>query len=255
MTFTDKGSQEAARLDRDLTKELEEMHSLLLAEEDLDSTLRVVAEISVKAVDGCDCAGVTVVENERVRSTACTDPLCATIDADQYETGEGPCVDAIRTNAVMHLDDAAHDPRWPSFGPLAERHGISSVLGFPLEVPSGVLGALNLYGRADDAFDDHDEAIGHLLATHAAVVLANAKAYDEAFSRAANLEKALESRGVIERAKGILIEREKCSADVAFQMLVRASQALNRKLREVAEDVVEDAEGPDHSNSAGSERL
>ena len=242
-------------MDRYLSKELEEMHSLLLAEEDLDSTLRDVAEIAVKVVEGCDCAGVTVVENERVRSTACTDPLCATIDADQYETGEGPCVDAIRTNAVMHLGDAAHDPRWPSFGPLAERHGISSVLGFPLEVPSGVLGALNLYGRSDDAFGDEDAALGHLLATHAAVVLANAKAYDEASSRADNLEKALESRGLIERAKGILMEREKCSSEQAFQMLVRASQALNRKLRAVAEDVVGDAEGPDHSSAAGSGRV
>lgn len=252
VTTTDKALQGDFWVDRDLAKELQEMHSLLLAEEDLDSTLRVVAEIAVRVVDGCNCAGVTVVENERVQSTACTDPLCATIDADQYETGEGPCVDAIRTNAVMHLDDAAHDPRWPSFGPLAERHGISSVLGFPLEVPSGVLGALNLYGRTDDAFDDQDAAIGHLLAAHAAVVLANAKAYDEASSRADNLEKALESRGVIERAKGILMEREKCSATEAFKMLVRASQALNRKLRSVAEDVVDDAEGPDHSNAAGS---
>ena len=254
MTIADKESQ-GARLDRDLSKDLQEIHSLLLADEDLDSTLRVIAEISVRAVEGCDCAGVTLVEDERVQSTACTDPLCATIDADQYETGEGPCVDAIRTNAVMHLGDAAHDPRWPSFGPLAERHGISSVLGFPLEIPSGVLGALNLYGRTEEAFDDCNEAIGHLLAAHAAVVLANAKAYEDASSRAANLEKALESRGVIERAKGILMEREKCSAEEAFQMLVRASQALNRKLRAVAVDVVEDAEGPDHSDEAGSGRL
>ena len=243
------------RNDRDPAASLDEIHRLLIAEEDLDSTLRVVAEIAANVIPGCDCAGVTLVENDKVTSTACTDPLCARIDSAQYETGEGPCVDAIRKNAFMRLGNASDDPRWTRFGPLAEQHGIQSVLGFPLEVRERVLGALNLYGEEEDAFVDEDADIGTLLAAHAAVVLANAKAYEDTNRRAANLEQALESRGVIERAKGILMEREKCTADEAFAMLVRASQALNRKLRLVAEDVVEDAEGPDDSDKAGSGAL
>ena len=236
-------------------KGLEEIHSLLLAEEDLESTLRVVAEVAVRAVSGCDCAGITLVEKEEVQSTACTDQLCAEIDRDQYLTGEGPCVDAIRHNAVMRLGNAASDERWPKFGPLAERHGIESVLGTPLEVRGRVLGALNLYGKNLEAFFDEDVEIAALLATHAAVVLANTQAFDSSNKETEHLAKALESRGIIERAKGILMEREKCSADEAFQMLVRASQSLNRKLREVAEEVAEDAKGPDHSAEAGKGKL
>lgn len=247
--------EEGAALDPALVEGLERLHGLLLAEEDLDSTLRVVAEIAVKTISACDCAGVTLVENDQVLSTACTDPLCERIDADQYAAGEGPCVDAIRTNSVLRLDDAAHDERWPSFGPRAEADGISSVLGLPLEVPGGVVGALNLYGKRDEAFTDDDSNIAGLLATHAAIVVANARSYGIASDRAAGLEKALESRGIIERAKGILMERESCSADEAFELLVNASQTLNRKLRSVAEDVVGAAEGPEYGEDAGRGQL
>lgn len=236
-------------------KGLDEIHSLLLAEEDLDSTLRVVAEVAVRAVSGCDCAGITLVEKDEVLSTACTDQLCAEIDRDQYVTGQGPCVDAIRRNAVMRLGKAATDERWPRFGPLAERHGVESVLGTPLQVGGRVMGALNLYGKSPEAFVDEDVEVAALLATHAAVVLANVQLFEISHKETEHLAKALESRGIIERAKGILMEREKCSADEAFQMLVRASQTLNRKLRVVAEEVAEDAEGPDHSEEAGKGKL
>lgn len=242
-------------MDRDSMKGLEEIHNLLLAEEDLESTLRVVAEVAVRAVPGCDCAGVTLVENDEVQSTACTDQLCAEIDRDQYVSREGPCVDAIRHNAVMRLGNAARDERWPRFGPLAERHGVESVLGTPLEVRGRIMGALNLYGQSPEAFVDEDVELAALLATHAAVVLANSQAFENANNQTEHLSKALESRGIIERAKGILMEREKCSADEAFQMLVRASQTLNRKLRHVAEEVVDDAQGPDHSPEAGKGKL
>ncbi|HZK50201.1 MAG TPA: ANTAR domain-containing protein, partial [Actinomycetota bacterium] len=116
-------------------------------------------------------------------------------------------------------------------------------------------GALNLYGKNLEAFVDEDVEVVALLATHAAVVLANTQAFDSSNKETEHLAKALESRGIIERAKGILMEREKCSADEAFQMLVRASQSLNRKLREVAEEVAEDAKGPDHSAEAGKGKL
>ncbi|MGH2750194.1 MAG: ANTAR domain-containing protein [Actinomycetota bacterium] len=242
-------------MDTDLTRGLERIHNLLVAEEDLNSTLRVVAEVAVRGIAGCDCAGITLVEDDQVQSTACTDALCAEIDRDQYATGEGPCVDSIRTNTIMRLGKAATDERWPQFGPLAQRHGVESVLATPLEVQGRVLGALNLYGSKPEAFVDDDVDIATLLGAHAAVVLANVQAFEDSSRRSQDLAKALESRGIIERAKGILMEREKCSSDEAFQMLVRASQALNRKLRQVAEDVVEDAEGPDHSDEAGTGQL
>jgi GAF domain-containing protein len=242
-------------VDQDVTKGLDEIHNLLVAEDDLDSTLRVVAEIAVRVIDGCDCAGITLVDNDEVQSTSCTDELCAEIDRDQYRTGEGPCVDAIRRNAVMRLGNAATDERWPEFGPLADRHGVESVLGTPLEVRGEVMGALNLYGKRPRAFRDEDVEVAALLANHASVVLANVQAFEFSTRETEHLAKALESRGIIERAKGILMEREKCSADEAFQMLVRASQTLNQKLRQVAQEVAEDAEEPNLSAEAGKGNL
>jgi GAF domain-containing protein len=242
-------------VDHDVTKALDEIHNLLVAEDDLDSTLRVLAEIAVRVIGGCDCAGITLVDDDKVQSTACTDQLCAEIDRDQYVTGQGPCVDAIRGNAVMRLGNAGTDERWPAFGALADHHGVESVLGTPLEVRGRVMGALNLYGRRARAFGDEDVEVAALLATHAAVVLANVQAFEFSSEETQHLAKALESRGIIERAKGILMEREKCSADEAFQMLVRASQTLNRKLRQVAEEVAEDAERPTQSAEAGKGRL
>lgn len=201
-------SWKGANVDQDVTKGLDEIHNLLVAEDDLDSTLRVVAEIAVRVIDGCDCAGITLVDNDEVQSTACTDDLCAEIDRDQYVTGEGPCVDAIRRNAVMRLGNAATDERWSQFGALADRHGVESVLGTPLEVRGKVMGALNLYGKRTSAFRDEDVEVAALLATHAAVVLANAQAFELSAKETEHLTKALESRGIIERAKGILMERE-----------------------------------------------
>jgi GAF domain-containing protein len=242
-------------VDQGVTKGLDEIHNLLVAEDDLDSTLRVIAEIATRVIDGCDCAGITLVDNDEVQSTACTDDLCAEIDRDQYITGEGPCVDAIRRNAVMRLGNAETDDRWPQFGALANRHGVKSVLGTPLEVRGKVMGALNLYGKRARAFHDEDVEVAALLGAHAAIVLANVQAFEFSTKETEHLSKALESRGIIERAKGILMEREKCSADEAFRMLVRASQTLNQKLREVAREVAEDAEGPDHSAEAGKGKL
>lgn len=235
--------------------ELEEaiaaLSGLMIAEESLDSTLRLISTVANKTIIGCDCAGITLVEDGRVKSTACTDPLVAEVDADQYKTGEGPCVQAIRDNEIMLTGRASDDPRWDSFGELAERHGgIRSVLGIPLRIGDITMGALNLYGFETDAFEEQDERVGALLAGHAAVALVNVRAYEQVEERAASLERALKSRSIIEQAKGILMEREGCSDEEAFEMLVRASQTLNVKLREIAGELVRSTSGDPAESSA-----
>ncbi|MGH2734035.1 MAG: GAF domain-containing protein, partial [Actinomycetota bacterium] len=169
-----------ANVERDEIHELlDELARILIATESLDSTLLTVSHMTTRALEGCDAAGVTLLESDRsVKSTACTDPLVETVDRAQYETGEGPCVQALDEDRVIRTGHADEDHRWPRFGELAVRHGIKSVLAFPLEAGEGSIGALNCYGKGEDAFTEADERVGTLLASQAAVLLANVAAYD-----------------------------------------------------------------------------
>ncbi|MBW3614913.1 MAG: GAF and ANTAR domain-containing protein [Actinobacteria bacterium] len=104
------------------------------------------------------------------------------------------------------------------------------------------IGALNLYSRTESGFTDADVEVGEAFATQAAIVLANAQAYWDAYQLGVDLRTAMQSRAVIEQAKGILMATQRCTADEAFQILVRASQRENRKLREMAEELVRNNE-------------
>src|SRR5204862_3119905 len=103
------------------------------------------------------------------------------------------------------------------------------------------IGALNIYCRQTGGFSETDEALGASFASYASVALANARVYWRTQRLAAQLEEALSTRGVIEQAKGILIARQGCSADQAFQVLVRLSQHRHVKLRDVAAELVQRA--------------
>ncbi len=133
----------------------------------------------------------------------------------------------------------ATDERWPTFGPDAAARGIGSLISYKLAADDTV-GALNLYGRRPRAFDDGGRDAASLLAIFASVVLASTHAR----LQAVQLRQALESRDVIGQAKGILMERERVTADAAFDMLRRASQQVNRKLRDLAEDIASTGEEP-----------
>lgn len=126
----------------------------------------------------------------------------------------------------------ATEGRWPRFSQQASAAGAESMLSFQLFVAGDNLGALNLYARTPDAFDDESEHVGLLFASHAAVAFAGAQKQQQQLAR------ALDARDLIGMAKGILMERYKITPDRAFAVLVRGSQANQRKLRDVAHDVV-----------------
>jgi len=203
----------------------------LLAEADVQKTLQRIVELAVDNIDGCDHAGITVLHAGIFSTPAFSDEVPVAVDAIQYETGEGPCVDAIREHEVFRTGNMATETRWPKFSTRAQREtGVTSMMGFRLFVAGDTLGALNLFSKVADAFDDEASAAGSVFAAHAAIALSTAL-HDEQMSQ------ALASRDVIGQAKGILMAKEGVTADEAFDMLRRASQRLNMKLREVAEDI------------------
>jgi transcriptional regulator with GAF, ATPase, and Fis domain len=215
----------------DLAQVLAEVARSLLAETSLKATLNRICELAVATIDGCDHAGVSLVEGRTISTQGSSDDVATRVDAIQYETGEGPCLDAIRDHEVVVTDDLATEERWPDFASRTVVDvGARSMLSFRLFADEDTLGALNLYSREPGAFGDESREFGCLFAAHAAVAMSSAKQHEQ-------MEEALRSRDVIGQAKGILMARQGVTEDQAFDMLRRASQRLNVKLREVAERV------------------
>lgn len=213
----------------ELAVHMGELARALQQEDTLQDTLQGIVAAAVDTVPGAQYAGISEVKARReINTPAWTEELVRAADAAQYETGQGPCLDAVYAQQTVRVSDMASDDRWPEFAKRAVELGVGSMLSFQLYVVGDNLGALNLYNRVPDAFDDESEHVGLLFASHAAVAMAGAQRNDQ-------LNRALGTRDLIGQAKGILMERHKLTADQAFMLLVRASQATHTKLRDIAE--------------------
>ena len=234
----------------DLAASFAEISRALYSAHTVQETLHRIVAFSVGAIEGCSGAGISFVQGDQIVTPVWTEQRVLEVDTMQYTTGQGPCLDAIAHGASFYAQDLLTDPRWPDFGPRAAQAGMRSLLSFCLfgETP---LGALNLYAQLPSAFGATDRAKGVIFATHAGVALAAAQDVEDAtqalaveIERLDNLHGALASRQVIGRAEGILMQRELLTADQAFDLLRRASQHLNIKLREVAQHVVDTGDLP-----------
>jgi GAF domain-containing protein len=259
MPEEDRGASRAREIkgsvDGDPTSELaadfSETARILFAAGSVTDTLAQVVELAVATIEGCDFAGLFLLENDVITSPVYTDEIVNEIDALQHETGEGPCLDSVAQRQIFYADDVGEDLRWPRFGPQANAAGIRSVLALPLTT-NGSLGALNLYARYSAAFGVVDRAKGVILASLASLAISAAHSHEDEERRADNLNAALATREVIGQAQGILMERERISSGQAFDVLRRASQHLNRKLRDVAQDFVDTGERPETSKPQSS---
>ncbi|HWD52606.1 MAG TPA: sigma-70 family RNA polymerase sigma factor [Acidimicrobiales bacterium] len=247
--FFDKmggGAEEMADPDTttvDLTATLSEVARALFSAGGVEETLQAVVDQAAAAIDGCDFAGIFTVNGEEVATAVHSDPLVVEIDGLQQMTGEGPCLDAIEQQTTVYAEDLADDDRWTTFGPEAAAAGVRCALAYHLYA-NGTLGALNLYARYPRAFGATDRAKGLIFATLSGLALSGAHSHEDEDRRAGNLNQALATREIIGQAQGILMERERITADQAFDILRRASQHLNVKLREVAQDLVDTGDRP-----------
>jgi hypothetical protein len=210
---------------------------------EVELMLQAVVDLAVATIEGCDFAGLSVLKMGRVTTTVHTAAVVAELDALQLSAHQGPCLDCMAQGTAFYAEDLAGDPRWPDFGPEAAAAGVRSLLALSLS-GDGTVGALNLYARYPLAFGAVDRARGLVLAGLAGLALSVAQAHEEEVRRAENLRQALVTRELIGQAQGILMERERITAEQAFDILRRASQHLNTKLRGVAQDLVETGERP-----------
>ncbi|MEY2397968.1 MAG: hypothetical protein QOJ00_1142 [Actinomycetota bacterium] len=200
----------------------------------LGDALTELCEVSVPAT-GADMAGMTLTdEYGRARTRAFTKHMVTDIEEAQYASGRGPCLEAARTHAACEMQNAAGEERWPEFAERAAGYGICSTLSVPMLLGDRSVGALNLYRHADGPWDQTSAENAQLIADLSVAVAE----FSQVSALADNLSKALESRGVIEQAKGVVMATTGVDADSAFGVLRQQSQSENRKLREIAEELV-----------------
>lgn len=232
--------------DADLQSSLGGLAGLVSGSFSLDELLGKVATFAVRAIPRADGAGVTLLRTDagahRVEALAASDQFVADIDELQYSTlQEGPCITAALERRTVRSGSLGGEKLWPRFGPRVGRFGVNSVLSLPLLLPGEVVGAINVYARMKDAFDDRAAAIGEAFAVPAAVAVHNAQVLAQAVALTAQLQTALWSRPVIDQAIGILRSRTGESTDEAFARLRMISQRENRKLADIARQVVDEA--------------
>jgi GAF domain-containing protein len=225
---------------------------LLLTEESLETTLGRVAGLACRTIPGCEMASLTMMRGSRPSTAVQTDPEVAPLDTAQYQGMGGPCLEAYATRQIIRLDLVEENGvRWPEFTAAAAGAGVLSVLAVPLTVGRSAVGALNLFSKTKRGFTAADEETAGLFSEQAAVACANAEVYWRTYSLTEHLREALESRDVIGQAKGILMARRSCNADAAFEALRKASMRTNKKLRDIADEVVYTGDLEDSDFDAG----
>lgn len=210
----------------------------LLEQETVQSTLEEIVELAVSEIQGCEFAAVSLLHrSDRPTTPAATHQLAEQADRLQYVTGQGPCLEAVNVRDVYFIDDTTTETRWPEFMVRVSQMGLRSMMSCQLFTRRDVLGGLNLYSTEVSAFDGSSARVGELLAAHAAVALSSAQ-------NAETLRGAIRTRERIGEATGILMERYKLTNEQAFSLLAKASQNLNTKLRDLAEEIVRTGDFP-----------
>jgi GAF domain-containing protein len=213
------------------------LRRFLAGEESLSSMLSTITGIATQTVPGCDAATITLLRDGGPSTPSYTSETARLLDETQYKFGDGPCLTAIRHRGIEHAATAAAG-KWPEFQVEAARLGVLATLSVPLGNHETVLGALNMYSETTADYSEDARHTATLFADQLGVAAAQVTVYAAGYELAQQLREAMESRATIEQAKGILMAAQRCGPDEAFDILVRASQNQNRKLRAIADGIV-----------------
>ena len=220
----------------DVARALAEAARTINTPRTLDETLDAIVGAAQVSVPGFDHVGISVLHGkDRIETKAATGQLVWELDAAQYDLMEGPCVDALREQPTVSAPHLRHDQRWPRYVPQAVEHGVRAQMGYRLYVDDQVLGGLNFYSTQSETIADDACEIGELFATHATVALGRAIEED-------NLNVALTTRGLVGQAVGLTMARFQIPSERAFAFLVRASSTSNIKVRDIAAEIVTQAD-------------
>jgi GAF domain-containing protein len=223
----------------DVTQHLSRAKAVAANDGAIEGALRLAVALARTMVDGADGASVTLRRDGRLGTVAASDQTVSDMDANQYATGEGPCVDAAIEGRRFHAQSLEEETRWPAFTPRARALGISAILSSPLLAEGQPVGALNIYSRTAAAFGAKEQELASVFATEASNILSDA---------------GVQTREIIAEAQGVIMERQDVGEDDAFDILRRFSQRSGRSLRERAEDVMGSARQSLSGLAPGHER-
>jgi anti-anti-sigma factor len=225
-------------------EDLRRMTALPADPDVIDGALRLIVELARISIRGADGVSVSLRRNGVLSTVAASDETILAMDADQYSTGQGPCVDASIKGHWFHAESLDTETRWPAFTPQARGLGIKSILSSPLRAFEKPVGALNIYSRTAEGFEVKDQESAAVFAQQASVILSDARADVSDTKMAIRFEEALRSRKVITLAEGIIMEREGIDEEGAFSALLRLALYRGVSLRERAEAMVLSAKAP-----------
>jgi GAF domain-containing protein len=221
---------------------IDQLSRIALSDHSMSTLLQRVVDLSNEVMPGNTETSITLLVRDRPTTPVSSGALAIQLDKAQFANGDGPCLHAARTGEVTEISDTRRESRWPGYTRRAVEYGNLSSLSLPLPIDGTTSAALNTYAPTAHAFDAGSRTLALRFAPYATVAIANMHAYQHAREMADNLQTALETRAVIDQAKGILMERFKLTPDQAFHMLAQASMRSNVKLRDVAERVVRTGE-------------
>ena len=204
-----------------------------------DETLRRLVGLAVELVPGGTAAAVTIAADGSGLTFAASDRRLDGLHRLQFGGGDGPVVETLRHNEPRRIDDTTAERRWPAFCRAAAAAGFGSVLALPLRTDRQPAGAVALYGQEPAVFRGAAHDIALLFAAQGGTAVRNASLYKACRRMVDNLHAGLESRAVIEQAKGVLHAELGVSPAEAFQLLSRYSQHTNRRVRRIAAELVQ----------------
>lgn len=214
----------------------------------VDAALRLVTALAETTVTNADGVSVTLERHGRLMTVAASNDKVLTMDRHQYETGEGPCLEARSQDRWFYIESLADETRWPAFVPLALDQGIHSILSSPLKTRDRAQGALNIYSTATRAFGQREQELAALFADQASKILTAAAPDSIDNDSVQRFTSALAARQTIHQAQGVLMARDGVSANDAIGSLFRAARAADMTVLAFATEMIA-ALGPDPGTS------
>jgi transcriptional regulator with GAF, ATPase, and Fis domain len=202
-----------------------------------------LSQVTIRCAEvlGVSAAGVLLTDQRgALRVVAASTEESRLLELLQTQIDEGPCPECFRTGRTVAVADLSLETeRWPQFATEAIRSGFTSVHAMPMRLRSDVIGTLNLFSERTGLLDDETVRLGQALADVATIGLLQERAIRRRETLAEQLQTALNSRIVIEQAKGVIAERRQLDMDGSFTLLRQTARNSNRRLSQLAQDVID----------------
>lgn len=235
-----EGSEDMSREQR-LARVFVELADTLVADFDVIDFLHLLTERCAELLE-VDAVGILLTDQrDRLQLIAASTERVQELEAFQLQSEQGPCLDCFAAGAPVDCADLGAEPqRWPRFAEAAAQAGFVAVHALPMRLREQVIGALNLFSATAGGIDEDSTTLARAFADVATIGILSERAAHDQHLLSIQLQSALNTRIVIEQAKGLLAERRNLSIDEAFQQLRGYARSNNRRLADVALAVIDD---------------